>query len=280
MNLPFFSAIVTTYNRKNFLKKALDSVLAQTFKNFELIIVDDGSRDSTRSLVNSYDDERIRFFWQENRGPSAAKNRGIKEAKADWLCFLDSDDWWNKRKLEETYKHIKNFPDYKIFHSEEIWYRSGKLLNQKKIHKKYGGWIFDKCLPLCRVSISTCCIHKSVFDNVGLFDENLPCCEDYDFWLRVSIKYPLFLIPLPLTLKEGGHPDQVSKKFWGMDRFRIKSLLKIISSLELKPQEHKLALEELERKCTIYIKGCIKRGKIQEAKHYQKILKRARFKAL
>ncbi len=270
----FFSVIIPTYNRRDFLKKAVDSVLNQTFKDFELIIVDDGSQDNTKELVYSYQDDRIIYIYQENKGPSGARNTGIKKAKAEWLCFLDSDDWWDKKKLEITYKYIKENPTYKIFHTEEIWFRRGKFLNQKKIHKKYGGYIFDKCLGLCRVSISTVCIHKSIFEDVGLFDEELPCCEDYDFWLRVSYKYPLYLIPLPLTLKEGGHPDQVSKKYWGLDRFRIKAISKLLDSGVLNSQQYELAFKELERKCQIYIRGCLKRGKFQEAQAYYKLIEK------
>ncbi len=272
--MPFFSVIIPTYNRENFLKKAIESVLKQTFKDFELIIVDDGSKDNTKELVHFYKNPKIVYIYQENRGPSSARNTGIRKAKADWICFLDSDDWWDEKKLEITYKYIRENPNYKIFHTEEIWYRNGKLLNQKKIHKKYGGYIFDKCLSLCRVSISTVCIHKSVFENVGLFDEELLCCEDYDFWLRISYKYPLYLIPLCLTLKEGGHPDQVSKKYWGMDRFRIKALSKILDSKKLSESQYELAFRELERKCKIYIQGCLKRGKIQEANYYFNLIEK------
>ncbi len=270
----FFSVIIPTYNRKEFLRKSLGSVLKQTYKNFEVLVVDDGSSDGTQGLVNTFQDRRIKYMWQENKGPSGAKNTGIKNSQGKWLCFLDSDDWWDKRKLEITLEYIKRNPEYKIFHTEEIWYRKGKLLNQKKVHKKYGGWIFDRCLDICRVSISTACIQKSVFEDIGLFDEELPCCEDYDFWLRCSLKYPLYLIPLPLTLKEGGHPDQVSHKFWGMDRFRIKALSKILEDTNIGSLQRILALRELERKIKIYVGGCIKRGKNQEASEYLKLLRR------
>lgn len=269
---PFFSVIIPTYNRKKFLKKALDSVLEQTFGDYELIIVDDGSTDDTGSLIKSLNDKRVKYVWQENKGPSGARNRGIKESVAEWICFLDSDDWWDKRKLEITYDCIKDNPDYRIFHTEEIWYRGGKLLNQKKVHKKYGGWIFEKCLPLCRVSVSTACINRSVFEEAGLFDEYLPCCEDYDFWLRVSIKYPLYLIPRVLTLKEGGHKDQVSRKYWGMDRFRIAALSKILKSGKLSDSQYRLCLEELQEKCRIVKEGCLKRGKSKEAADLERLL--------
>ena len=272
MRNAFFSVIIPTFNRENFLRKAVNSVLTQTFKEWELIIVDDGSTDNTMHYVNSLNDERIVYIKQENKGPAGARNVGVKQAKTCWICFLDSDDWWDKRKLEITFGYILKYPDYKIFHTQEIWFKRGKLLNQKKKHRKYGGWIFEKCLSLCRVSISTVCIHKSVFKEVGGFDENLRCCEDYDFWLRVSLKYPFCLIDLPLTLKDGGRSDQVSFQYWGMDRFRIYALQKILEIPTLPKDKYLSAFEELERKCLIYIKGCIKRGKIEEARFYESII--------
>ncbi|MFH1856757.1 MAG: glycosyltransferase [Candidatus Omnitrophota bacterium] len=269
---PFFSIIIPTYNRDSFIAKAVDSVLQQTFKNLELVIIDDGSTDNTANLINSYTDERIKYIYRQNYGPSSARNRGIKEARAEWVCFLDSDDWFDKEKLQITFDYIKRYPDYTIFHSEEIWYRSGKVLNQKKIHQKYGGWIFEKCLALCRVSISTACIHKSVFEKIGLLDESLPCCEDYDFWLRASLKYPLYLIPKALTSKEGGHNDQVSKKYWGMDRFRITALDKILKTQQLSQKQREITIEELEKKCGVLIAGCLKRMKTKETAYYSEII--------
>jgi glycosyltransferase involved in cell wall biosynthesis len=261
------SVIIPTFNRAAFLPKAINSVLNQSFKDFELIVVDDGSTDKTYKVVSSFSD--IVYIRKEHRGPSSARNRGIEKAKGEFVAFLDSDDWWDKDKLKIQIKEMEAHPEYPASHTQEIWYKNGKILNQKKKHKKYGGFIFDKCLPLCAVSLSTAVLRRQVFDAVGLFDESLPCCEDYDFWLRVSARYPLLLIDKPLTLKDGGRPDQVSTIYArGMDKFRIQSIVKILQNENLKEKYRKLAIEELKRKCNIYGNGCIKHGKKDEGKYY------------
>jgi len=266
------SVIIPTYNREDFLKKAIDSVLAQTYKDFELIIIDDGSTDKTKQLVDSYE-QGIRYVYQDNKGPSGARNKGIRESNAEFIVFLDSDDWFDKEKLGCQFRAMQEKPDYLISHTEEIWYQSGNLLNHKNKHKKFGGLIFDKCLSICSVGMSTVMIKKEFFDKVGVFDEHMPCCEDYDLWLRASVKLPFLFIDKPLTLKKGGRPDQVSSIFArGMDKFRIYSLKKLIESGCLNSEQYVLALGELEKKCQIYGKGCIKHGKDDEGKFYLRLV--------
>jgi len=269
-----FSIIIPTYNRKLFLKKAIDSVLQQTFGNFEVIIVDDGSTDRTSELIATYKDNRIKYFYQNNKGPSSARNFAIKESKYEYICPLDSDDWWHKDKLKIQTEYLKSHPEYKIFHTQEIWYRNGELLNQKKKHAKPSGTIFPDCLPLCCVSISTAVIHKSVFNEIGTFDETLPACEDYDFWLRVSLKYPVFLIDQTLTLKDGGRPDQLSMKIEGLDKYRIIALEKLLQNNSLTKQQKTLVHNELLKKIQIYLSGCKKRNKIKEINYYSDLLKK------
>jgi len=266
---PKVSVIIPTYNRRPLLKKAIESVLSQSFKDFELIVVDDGSSDDTPHLISSYGD-RIVSIRRERRGPSAARNRGVEAARAEFVAFLDSDDRWDKDKLKIQIGAMENNPSYLISHTQEIWFRRGKLLNQKKKHQKYHGRIFSRCLPLCVVSMSTVMARKELFRKVGLFDEELPCCEDYDFWLRASVEYPFLLVDEPLTLKEGGRKDQVSYIYrTGMDRYRIKSLVKILSEPGLlSPRQRELTLEELKRKCRIYGEGCLKHNKVTEGKYY------------
>jgi glycosyltransferase involved in cell wall biosynthesis len=269
-----FTIIIPTYNRKSFLKKAVDSVLNQTFPDFELIIVDDGSTDGTKEMISDYKDIRIKYLYQENKGPSSARNKAINQSKGKYICPLDSDDWWHKDKLRIHVEHFNSYPEYKIFHTQEIWYRNGELLHQKKKHAKPSGSIFPHCLPLCCVSISTAVIHKSVFDEIGLFDETLPACEDYDFWLRVSLKHPVFLIDQPLTLKDGGRPDQLSMKIEGLDKYRIISLEKLIEDNSLTKDQKKLVHSELLKKIKIYLAGCKKRDKIEEIEYYSNLLKK------
>ena len=270
--MPVFSVIIPTYNRDQFLKTAINSVLTQSFQDFELIIIDDGSTDKTKALIQNITDPRISYIFQKNKGVSSARNRGILSAKGELLAFLDSDDKFDPEKLAITYHYIKKFPQINIFHSEEIWYKNNVLLAQKTKHKKPEGNVFEKALTLCCISMSTAVIKKSIFNELGLFDQNLPACEDYEFWLRAVSQYPVKLIPTALTIKSGGHPGQLSQKYQCMDKFRIYAIDKILNSNLLNERQKQLAIEELKIKCAIYINGARKRNKLKQAAAMEDIL--------
>lgn len=269
---PIVSVIIPSFNRGPFLKKAIESVLAQSYQEFELIVIDDGSEDNTAQIVSSFKrpGNNIVYVRQENKGPAAARNAGITVSRGAFLAFLDSDDWWDNEKLAIQVNRMQKNPSYLISHTEEIWYRNGTLLNQKKRHEKFHGDLFDKCLSLCAVSLSTVMVRRELFERIGLFDEDLPCCEDYDFWLRTSLHFSFFLINKPLTLKDGGRPDQVSSIYaTGIDKFRIQSIIKILrKESDLSEEQRALALKELENKCRIYGQGCLKHGRLKEGKYY------------
>ncbi|MCP4649265.1 MAG: glycosyltransferase [PVC group bacterium] len=271
-NAPFFSIIIPTYNRLDFLKTAINSVLTQSFENFELIIIDDGSTDQTLNYIKTITDPRIKYIRQNHSGVSPARNNGVLNSQGDFIVFLDSDDQFKKEKLEVTYRYINQFPQIKIFHTEEIWYRNGILLNQKIRHKKPDGSVFEKALPLCCIGMSTTAIKKDLFADIGLFDESMPACEDYDFWLRATQKYSVKLIPESLTLKTGGHKDQLSKKYPAMDKFRIDSINKIIKSGQLDEAQSVAAVKELKQKCRIYINGAKKRNRLKEVDYYTNLV--------
>lgn len=262
------SVIIPTYNRLDFLKIAVQSVLEQTYPNFELIIVDDGSTDDTREWITSLSDNRIIYIYKKNSGASAARNTGIDNAKYNYIAFLDSDDRWVKNKLEKQMKLMLDNPKCMLSHTEELWYRNGKILNPKLKHKKRAGHIFENSLQLCSISMSTIIAKKTLFEEMGLFDTNLTVCEDYDMWLRVTEKYPVCLIDEPLTIKEGGHSDQLSQRFIGMDKFRIQSITKLIKTRNLSSEHFSLAFAELQKKCYIYGNGCLKHSKEKEGSFY------------
>ena len=262
------SVIVPTYNRAHQLPRTLDSILCQSCSPKEIIVVDDGSTDETLALMTSEYPEIV-FIQQQNTGVSSARNVGIKRASGDWIAFLDSDDEWLPKKLEIQMKALYENPEIKICHTNEIWIRNGKRVNPKKKHEKFGGWIFQKCLPLCCISPSSVIIHKSIFKEIGLFDYSLPVCEDYDLWLRITARNPVLYIEEPFLIKYGGHEDQLSKKYWGMDRFRIKSLEKIISSRVLSELDENAAKKMLMEKIYIFIQGAQKRGNIKEVKKFK-----------
>ena len=267
----FVSIIIPVYNRSSLLKRALDSIYNQTVAEYEIIVVDDGSTDNTAEMLRLFFPE-INYFYQSNQGVSAARNKGLEHAKGDWLAFLDSDDEWLPGKLETQINALQLESEFKVCHTEELWVRNGIRVNQMQKHKKTGGWIFRQCLPLCAMSPSSILIHRSVFDAVGSFDTTLPACEDYDLWLRITAKYPVLYIEEPQIIKYGGHQDQLSKKYWGMDRFRIQALHKIISANELSVDDKQQAVMMLLKKCNIFQQGALKRGKTADALHYQKLI--------
>jgi glycosyltransferase involved in cell wall biosynthesis len=260
------SIVLPTYNRSRLVCRAIDSVLAQSYRAFELIVVDDGSTDDTKNRLESYGD-RITVIHQANRGVSAARNAGIQAASGPFIALLDSDDVWLPQKLERQIAFFRTCPGAVICQTEEIWIRKGVRVNPGKRHKKHSGMIFEKTLPLCLVSPSAVMLRKSLFDEVGLFDESLPACEDYDLWLRISWKHPVHLLDAPLITKNGGHADQLSR-MPGLDKYRIRALEKILKAGCLSQQQHWAALKTLKEKCRIYAAGCRKRGRIDDAHYY------------
>lgn len=264
----FVSIIIPTYNRGHFLKKAIDSVLEQSYPHYELIVVDDGSEDQTPELVAGYGD-RFRYIRQQNRGPAGARNRGVQAARYGLLAFLDSDDRFARDKLAIQVQAMQENPDRLISHTGETWFRNGSILNQKNRHKKNSGDIFNQSLELCAVGMSTVMLHREIFERYGLFDEDFPCCEDYELWLRVSARQEFLLVDEPLTIKDGGRDDQLSVRYRiGMDKYRIRAILKILDSGVLSEEQERSAVAELERKCIIYGNGCIKHGRVEEGEYY------------
>ncbi|MCI5148775.1 MAG: glycosyltransferase family 2 protein [Candidatus Electrothrix sp. MAN1_4] len=266
------SVVIPTYNRAVFIGQAINSVLQQSLTCGEIMVVDDGSLDATSEIVRKISKSSkvpIRYLYQENRGVSAARNVGITEAQHDVICFLDSDDRWAPCKLELQLKAMQEQPHYLISHTKEIWYRQGRQVNQKKKHAPPHGEIFQRALQMCVVGMSTVMVRRELFARYGLFAEDMLCCEDYDLWLRVSSKEKFLLVDEPLTLKDGGRADQLSFRYrLGMDSWRIRSLCFLLENVSLSDEQYMQALAELERKCSIYGKGCIKHGRRKEGEHY------------
>jgi len=264
------SVIITTFNRRSFLRNAAVSVLNQEYEDKEIIVVDDGSTDGSQQELTGLP---VRYVWKENGGISSARNRGIAEARGDFVAFLDVDDLWKKKKLSVQMGLMKQM-GYDISYTDEIWLRGGKHLNQKLRHRKYSGHIFEKCLPLCIISPSSVVMRRNVFNDAGFFDESMPVCEDYDMWLRLTARFPVLFINKPLIVKQGGHEDQLSRRYSGMDAYRIAGIAKILDSGLLKESMRDAAVGELTKKCRIYINGAMKRGRNEEAQYYLKLVER------
>ncbi len=269
------SVIIPTFNREAYLPVAVQSVVTQTFKNWELIIVDDNSTDDTFFSISDFlKDSRISYYMLEKNygsfGVSVARNYGIKRAIGKYIAFLDSDDYWLPSKLEKQMQFMTS-RGYEICQTDELWIRKGKRVNPRKIHKKISDDIFKKSLELCIVSPSAVVVKKEVFEDIGIFDESMRACEDYDLWLRASLKYKFGLLEEKLVVKRGGHDNQLSK-LPALDKYRIYSLLKLLKNNKLTAVEKKHLLKVLKRKITIYLNGCIKRNKIAEVEYYEKLL--------
>jgi len=241
------------------LPRALDSVLSQALpaelEEIQVVVVDDGSSDGTAAIIE-HQYPQVEYAYQQNQGVSAARNTGLDIANGEWIALLDSDDEWLPAKLIQQFDRLKETQAL-VCHTEEIWIRNGVRVNQMAKHQKRGGWIFEHCLPLCAMSPSSIVIHKSVFEYVGVFDANLPACEDYDLWLRIAAVYPVSYVSEPCINKYGGHQDQLSRQYWGMDRFRVIALEKILAS-NLSNEMQTAAYEMLQAKLKILLTGAVK----------------------
>ena len=264
--MPHVSVIIPTHNRRDFVREAIASVLAQTYQDFEIIVVDDGSDDDTRTVVEEFSRAWpvVQYVFQSNQGVSAARNHGVALSHGQFLAFLDSDDVWQPGKLESQIAFFTTHPEASICQTQEIWLRNGVRVNPHNKHRKANGDIFARSLELCLVSPSAVMLRRGLFEQVGGFDPNLPACEDYDLWLRIAALMPIHLIDSPLVIKRGGHPDQLSHRFWGMDRFRVAALHKLLDSGVLSDEQRQLSLAVLRKKCAILVQGANKRGKTGE----------------
>lgn len=267
---PIVSVILPTHNRWPILRDAIESVLCQSYRGFELIVVDDGSEDGTAEHLRRYS-SALRLFSQPRRGVAAARNIGVRCSSGRYLAFLDSDDLWLLRKLETQVAFMEPRPEVEICQTEEIWTRHGVRVNPKRRHRKPSGDIFRASLDLCLVSPSAAMMTRKLFDRIGGFDDDFAVCEDYDLWLRVAVDTPVHLIPEALVVKRGGHPDQLSRSTWGLDRFRVLAIKKLLDG-GLRGHKRIWAIETLARKVTILAQGARRRGKEYEALIYERLL--------
>ncbi len=263
MTSPQVSVIVPTRNRREQVCEALNSIASQTLPAHEVILVDDGSDDGTAERVrNSH--PTVQLVSQSHEGVSSARNHGIRVAAGEWLAFLDSDDRWHPTKLARQFAHRPEEHGCRLLHCDELWIRNGKRVNPKHRHRKRGGWIYPHCLPLCAISPSAAIIHRTLFDDIGLFDESLPACEDYDLWLRICSREPVHYVDEALLTKTGGHADQLSRQYAGMDRFRLQALARQLRGTRLAPADHALTSETFRGKFSIYTQGAARRGRDDE----------------
>jgi glycosyltransferase involved in cell wall biosynthesis len=262
------SVIIPTFNRRHLVGGAIESVLAQSISDFELIVVDDGSADGTLEYLESVaaranqvrGEQFMRIVRTANRGVAAARNRGAALARAALICFLDSDDRWSPQKLGRQLTFMDENPECMISQVDEVWFHNGRLRNPGRRHLKRAGDIFVDSLRTCLISPSAVILRTALFRRFGGFDEDLIAAEDYDLWLRILKDYPVGLVPEKHVTRNSGHAGQLSAEVPAIDRFRILTLLKLLASAELTGPQCLAVSDVLSEKCRIYAKGLARRG--------------------
>lgn len=257
---PLVSVVIPTFNRASTIERAVRSVLAQNYANFEVIVVDDASTDDTPQILLSLnDDQRVKLLrFTQNHGVSAARNYGVEYATGALITFLDSDDEWLPEKLSVQVAFMSAHPHAQLVQTQELWIRRGKRVNPGQKHLKKSGDIFVDSLKLCLISPSATMLRRDFFKAVGGFDETLLAAEDYDLWLRILRTHPAHLIDRHLVIRHGGHDDQLSAQH-SLDKYRVMALEKILRE-DLSPERRTAAQEELERRRAIYMNGLRKRA--------------------
>lgn len=287
---PLVSVIIPVYNRPLLLREAAESVFAQTFPDFELIIVDDGSDDGTPGTIEELrrrGRDRIRAVRQAHTGmPGQVRNRGAAEARGNYIAFLDSDDLWMPEKLTRQIDVFRNNsaagsgrsggPPLRLCHTREIWLRGGKEISQAGQRHRRRGDIFRDALQKCIIGPSTVVMERSLFIESGGFREDLEIAEDYEFWLRFTDAYPVEYIDEPLVVKRAGGWEQLSEKYGHIEYFRLRGLKRLVDSGTFTGEHRRLAEAELSEKCRIYAAGCRKRGRSEEAEEYGELAREYR----
>lgn len=281
---PAVSVVIPTFNRRAMAREAIASVLAQRGVDFELIVVDDGSRDGTAEELREIAATAsavagravMRVVRTENRGPAAARNTGVAIARAELIAFLDSDDLWNAEKLARQVAFMRANPRCAIAQCEEIWLRDGRRVNPARRHRKAAGDLFVRSLRVCLISPSAAIIRRDAFHAAGGFDEDLRAAEDYDLWLRILIEHEAGLIDEALVTRRAGHPGQLSATVPALDRFRILALTKLIARADLAGARRAAVGDALSEKCAIYAPGLMRRGRSAAAEFFAGIGRAAR----
>lgn len=302
MEKPLVSVIIPVYNRNFLLKEAVLSVAAQTFTNFELIIIDDCSNcdpEPEIAMLPGIKNINLKFIKLKKHSgmPGFVRNKGASEAQGDFLAFLDSDDLWLPEKLQTQLDFIfaddelrkryaqSNFsifpnPDEPyllqdektktvICHTREKWIRGSKIISQTSQKHNRSGDIFSDCLLKCIMGPSTVMVGTELFKKTGGFREDLEIAEDYELWIRIAAFYNALYIDKPLTVKRAGKWEQLSQKYNQIEIFRIDALGELIKNNFFPPQKLAEAKAVFAQKCRIYAAGCRKRGKIEEALKYE-----------
>ena len=215
------SIIIPTYNRAYCIERSIRSVLEQTYREFELLVVDDGSSDNTQDVVNSIEDERIRYIQMpENKGVAAARNEGIRQAAYEYIAFQDSDDVWKPDKLEKQMQVLsENLRAGMVYCAYECKTTDGSIVTvpdaKMPLHDKQGD-IYHKLLCRNTIGAPTVLAHKECFLKAGLFHDSMTCLEDWELFVRIAKSYEILFLEEPLVvvhMRDGGVSSNVAGYF-------------------------------------------------------------------
>ncbi len=269
--MPAVAVVIPVRDRAGMVGEAIASVLAQTWRDFALVVVDDGSTDASAAVADAAlagAPAGSRVVRQDARGVAAARNAGVLTLDSRWIAFLDSDDLWLPAKLATQLDWLASRPSQRIAQTGERWLDGGRHRNPRAYHRKAEA-LFPRCLERCLVSPSAVIVARALYESLGGFDESFPVCEDYELWLRIALREPVGLVPAPLVVKRGGHPDQLSRSTWGLDRWRVAALVKLLLATPLDDAQRDAVLAVLRAKCAVLANGAARRGRTEEAARYR-----------
>jgi len=266
--MPTVSVIIHTYNNEKFIAETVESVLNQTYKDYEIIVVDDGSEDGTRDALIPYM-QKIRYHYKENGGIASAKNAGISLSETEFVAFLDHDDLWVPDKLQLQMEHFNENPQIGLVYAKYTSFRDGEELRTKP-EKGYSGWIFKELLSKSFIQTSTVVVKRECLDAVGPYDETFFLGDEYDMFLRIARKFQCGFVDKGLT-RYRVHDTNASNNDFLFDNENLGVYKKIYNNFtDLDGVEKKILRKRIARYSMKVAEGLYSQGKLEESKEYQK----------
>ncbi|ODS34733.1 MAG: glycosyltransferase family 2 [Candidatus Scalindua rubra] len=266
--MPTVSVIIHTYNNEKFIVETVESVLKQTYNDYEIIVVDDGSEDGTRDALLPYM-HKIRYHYKENGGIASAKNAGISLSKAEFIAFLDHDDLWIPNKLKIQMEYFNKSPQVGLVYAKYTSFRNNKKLRTKP-EKGYSGWIFAKLISKSFIQTSTVMVKRDCLNVVGPFDESFALADEYDMFLRIAKRFQCGFIDKGLT-KYRIHDTNASKNDLLFDKENLRVFKKVYNVYTgLDEKEKKILKKRIARYNIKVARGLYNQGQLEESMKYQK----------
>ncbi|MFQ5686787.1 MAG: glycosyltransferase family 2 protein [Candidatus Scalindua sp.] len=266
--MPTVSVIIHTFNNEKFIAETVESVLSQTYSDYEIIVVDDGSGDGTRDALLPYMQE-IRYHYKENGGIASAKNTGISLSNAEFVAFLDHDDLWIPDKLKIQMEYFNGNPQVGLVYAKYASFRGDKELRVKP-EKGYSGWIFKTLLSKSIVQTSTVMVKRECLNAVGTFDESFKLADEYDMFLRVAKRFQCGFVNKELT-RYRVHDRNASKNDLLFDKENLRVFKKVYNGYtDLDGNEKKILRKRIARYSMRVAEGLCRQGQLEESKIYQK----------